>query len=239
MPVKNFICRLQHRFFTPREKLPPDFDSQTLAIIQKVRPYTMTAPESLSELCSAVRYLVKNNIAGDFAECGVWKGGSVMAILYTLRDLNVADRNIYLYDTFEGMTEPTNVDVDLNGASAKDLMAGYDWVRVGLNEVQQNILSLGYPADKIHFIQGKVEDTLPCRAPSQLALLRLDTDWYESTLHELECLYPRMVKGGVLIIDDYGHFQGARKAVDEYFEKEKIKMYLHRVNYTVRAGVIQ
>ncbi len=222
-----------------QEDFPPDFDAPTIAIIRSVKPYTLTSSESLESLCSSVRYIIRNQIPGDFVECGVWRGGSVMAMIYTLKELGIADRSIYLYDTFEGMTEPTSTDVDLNGVAAKDLMPGYGWVRVGINEVRQNILSLGYPADKIHFIQGKVEDTLPRQAPPQLALLRLDTDWYESTLHELECLYPRMAKGGVLIIDDYGHFQGARKAVDEYLEKEKIKMYLHRVNYTVRAGVIQ
>ena len=96
MPIIKFLRRLKHRFFTPGEKLPPDFDPQTLAIIQTVRPYIMTAPKSLSEMCSAVRYLVKNNIAGDFAECGVGKGGSAMAMLCTLRDLDVSDRNIYM-----------------------------------------------------------------------------------------------------------------------------------------------
>jgi O-methyltransferase len=243
--MKKTVKKLISKFFgtkkapAPQQDFPPDFDVRTIATIRSVKPYTLTSSESLEALCSSVRYIIHNHIPGSFVECGVWKGGSVMAMIYTLKELGVADRSIYLYDTFEGMTEPTSNDIDLNGIPAKELMAGYDWVRVGINEVQQNILSLGYPADKIHFIQGKVEDTLPRHAPAQLALLRLDTDWYESTLHELECLYPRMAKGGILIIDDYGHFQGARKAVDEYFEKEKIKIYLHRINYTVRAGVVQ
>ena len=75
----------------------------------------------------------------------------------------------------------------------------------------------GYPPERIHFVRGPVEETLPAGAPDEIALLRLDTDWYESTRHELEHLYPRLAAGGVLLVDDYGHWEGARKAVDEYF----------------------
>ena len=82
-----------------------------------------------------------------------------------------------------------------------------------------------------------VEDTIPNQAPKEIALLRLDTDWYESTLHELEHLYPRLVSGGVLIIDDYGHWRGAREAVDEYIDKHKLKLFLTRIDYTGRLCV--
>ena len=92
----------------------------------------------------------------------------------------------------------------------------------------------GYPAERLHFVEGKVEDTIPEQAPERIALLRLDTDWYESTRHELEHLYPRLSPGGVLIIDDYGHWEGARQAVDEYFKGE---VYLHRIDYTGRLAI--
>jgi hypothetical protein len=87
-------------------------------------------------------------------------------------------------------------------------------------------------------IAGKVEETLPEHAPESIALLRLDTDWYESTRHELEHLFPRVVAGGVLLLDDYGHWKGSRKAVDEYFAAQGITMLLNRVDYTGRLGIV-
>jgi O-methyltransferase len=84
-----------------------------------------------------------------------------------------------------------------------------------------------------------VEDTIPASVPEQIALLRLDTDWYESTKCELEILFPRLVKGGVIIIDDYGCWQGARKAVDEYFNKNNIAILLNRMDDTGRIGIKQ
>jgi O-methyltransferase len=100
-----------------------------------------------------------------------------------------------------------------------------------------NMLSTGYPEEKVHFIKGKVEETLPSVLPDQLALLRLDTDWYESTKHELIHLFPLLDSRGLLIIDDYGHWQGVRKAIDEYFSEHKLNLYLHRVDYSCRVAV--
>jgi hypothetical protein len=94
-----------------------------------------------------------------------------------------------------------------------------------------------YPQDKLNYVVGKVEDTIPETLPRKIALLRLDTDWYESTLHELNHLYPLLTEGGVLIIDDYGHWQGAKKAVDEYIEKNKLKILLNRIDYTGRIAI--
>jgi hypothetical protein len=99
------------------------------------------------------------------------------------------------------------------------------------------VLATGYPAERVHLVRGPVEETLPAAAPERLALLRLDTDWYASTRHELEHLYPRLVDGGVLIVDDYGHWQGARQAVDEYFAGTAPPPLLHRIDYTARIGV--
>ena len=104
-------------------------------------------------------------------------------------------------------------------------------------EVSRNMFSTGYDRARINFVRGKVEDTLPASAPAEIALLRLDTDWYESTSHELVHLYPRLVKGGILIIDDYGHFAGAKKAVDEYFQEYSIPIFFNRIDYTGRLAV--
>jgi hypothetical protein len=149
-------------------------------------------------------------------------------------------RLLYLFDTFEGMTPPPPLDVDLNGNAAADMMnqgpreTNEFWAYASLEDVQANMLRTSYPNEKFVFVKGDVAETLPSRAPEQIALLRLDTDWYESTRHELETLFPRLAPNGVLIIDDYGHFEGARKAVDEYFATLDRPYLMNRVDYTGR-----
>ena len=106
-----------------------------------------------------------------------------------------------------------------------------------LDEVKQNLFSVNYNQDNISFFKGKVEDTLPTDQVEQIAILRLDTDWYESTKHELITLYDKLVPGGILIIDDYGHWSGAKKAVDEFIEERELKLLLNRVDYTCRLAI--
>jgi hypothetical protein len=161
----------------------------------------------------------------------------------------VDDRDIYLYDTFEGMTEPTEYDVsplDPPAMETWELAEQRDqraWSGLfspeHFNEeaVRDTLLETGYPAERLHFVRGPVEETLPARSPGPLALLRLDTDWYESTRHEMEHLYPLLAGGGVLIIDDYGHWEGARRAVDEYFDAHGGHVLLNRIDYTGRIAV--
>jgi O-methyltransferase len=223
--------------------LPADFDKETVATFQKVKPYTMTSPERIASLCNAVNYLVKNRIEGNFVECGVWRGGSTMAALDTLIKAGDKSREVYLYDTYEGMSEPTEADKAF-GTDAQVLMDAADkadatsvWCYSTIEEVQKNVGSIGYPASKLHFVKGKVEDSIPQTLPGKIALLRLDTDFYESTAHELKHLYPLLVPGGVIIIDDYGHWEGARKAVDEYILNEKLPLLLNRIDYTGRIGI--
>jgi hypothetical protein len=202
----------------------------------------MTSYERIFSLCKSVEYIVQHSIPGDFVECGVWKGGSMMAIARTLINKR-ANRELYLFDTFEGMSTPTEVDVSIKGVSATTALAkeskrtGPNWAYSPLDEVKRNLLATGYDQTLVKFVKGKVEDTIPGQAPSQIALLRLDTDWYESTYHELVHLYPRLSIGGVLIIDDYGHWQGARKAVDQYLTENNLKLLLNRIDYTGRIGV--
>lgn len=236
--------RLERKSGPGKMHLPPDFSREVAATVEAVQPYTMTSPERIASLVHAVEYVARHDIPGDIVECGVWKGGSMMAIARTLQRLNRTDRRLLLFDTFDGMPPATDDDRDLQGASASAQLAGADrnsdaiiWARAQLDEVQQNLRGTGYPAERMEFIKGKVEDTVPARSPQRIALLRLDTDWYESTRHELEHLFPRLSDGGVLIIDDYGHWQGARKAVDEYFEKHGISLLLCRIDYTGRIAV--
>jgi len=166
-----------------------------------------------------------------------------MAVALTLAQLGEKARDLYLYDTFEGMTPPTAVDRTQDGTSAqthlnRDVNKAVYWCVAGLDDVRQNMASTGYPQERIHFAKGPVETTIPREAPNvPVALLRLDTDWYESTKHELIHLFPRVSEGGVVIIDDYGHWEGARKAVDEYLGALTRTFYIHRIDYTGRLLV--
>lgn len=221
-----------------------DLDAATVETIRHVRPYTQTSPERIASLCEAVRYVVRAQIPGEIVECGVWRGGSMMAAARTLLEAGDKTRALYLYDTFEGMPAPGATDVTRAGIPASTLMreAPKDdpasiWCVAPLESVKAAVLGVGYPGEKIHFVAGKVEDTIPLTVPERIALLRLDTDWYESTRHELQHLFPRLSKGGVLIIDDYGHWQGARRAVDEYIAGSGAKLLLNRIDYTGRIAV--
>jgi len=215
---------------------PPDFEDEDKVIIKAVEPYTMTGTERTHALIRAVRYIVHCGIPGDFVECGVWKGGSVMAMALTLLQLNTQDRDLYLFDTFQGMTAPGDRDVDYRGQSARALI---DQVRciASKEEAVGVVTGTGYDPSRIHVIKGPVEETIPSQAPESISLLRLDTDWHDSTRHELVHLFPRVVPRGVIILDDYGHWQGARQAVDEYMAHNNIPVYLHRIDYTGRIAI--
>jgi len=186
-----------------------------------------------------------NRIEGDVVECGVWRGGSIMAAMHALIKMGDLTRHFHLFDTFEGMTEPTEKDVMYDGQAAKSLIdrdkatfgQDHNWCVASLDDVRKNVLSTGYPKERVHFIQGKVEQTIPQHAPAKIALLRLDTDWYDSTAHELVHLYPRLTAQGVLIIDDYGHWEGARQATDEYFAKQKLQPLFCRMDYSARMAI--
>lgn len=226
----------------PLANILPDYSDAERAIISTATPFTMTTVERMAALLSATTYVTKNKIPGDIAECGVWRGGSMMIVALTLLAYGDRTRSLYLYDTYEGMSVPTGDDKDLYGVSAeaqlrRDPRGTGIWCYAGLEDVRANMLSTGYPENKIHFVKGKVEDTIPNTLSSKLALLRLDTDWYVSTKHELRHLFPLIDPRGILIIDDYGHWQGARKAVDEYFRERGKSVFLHRIDCTGRILV--
>jgi hypothetical protein len=206
-------------------------------IISEVQPYTMTSPERIAALCQSIAYIERWSIPGDIVECGVWRGGSMMAAALALGRLG-SIRTMHLYDTFAGMPKPTAHDIEAaSGKSAADLLASNDVHVVassGIDEVKSHLARTGYPETKLKFVLGKVEDTIPKEAPDQIALLRLDTDWYESTRHELEHLWPRLSPLGILIVDDYGHWTGAQKAVDEFIDRSPTPLFLHRIDYTGR-----
>jgi len=213
-------------------------DIEFASIHGKSREYTMVNKERSFALYEAVEYISRNNIEGDIVECGVWRGGQTMIMARTLLKENDKNRKIWLYDTYEGMSEPTNDDVKIsNQERAQNLLLQKDksteldniWCYAPIEEVKRNVMSTGYNPDNFVFVKGKVEDTIPDQIPSKIALLRLDTDWYESTYHELVHLFPRLVKGGVLLIDDYGTWAGSKKAVDKYIKENNVKILLTRV----------
>jgi O-methyltransferase len=154
--------------------------------------------------------VIRAGVPDDFVECGVWRGGSSMLTALTLNRLGDSERRLYLYDTFAGMPEPGELEVDALGHSARQQWSSEqrgdvnDWCHASLTEVRQNLLSTGFPAERLNLVERLVKETIPGTAPDRIAVLRLDTDWYESTWHELNHLYPRLSPGGVLIVDDYG-----------------------------------
>jgi hypothetical protein len=213
---------------------------QHAAIWWRVKPYTMTSVERVVALCQSIAYLEDQRIPGAIVECGVWKGGSVMAAALALLALESTQRLLYLYDTFAGMTEPADIDVDWQGRPARALLrqgtVEAEQMRAScpLHEVKEALMQTRYPWEKLIFVPGRIEQTIPAQVPERIALLRLDTDWYESTYHELTHLYPRLADGGVLIVDDYGHWQGAQKAVDDYFRRHGIAAELRTIDFTGR-----
>lgn len=217
--------------------------------IAACRPYTMASIERLVATSDAVEYVVRRGIPGALVECGVWRGGSTMAMLLALRRLGVNDRDVWLYDTFEGMTEPSSYDIspvdraasetwdDAVADESKPWSEFFGQESFSLPQVRSVLLGTGYPEELLHFAVGPVQTTVPAMMPERVAVLRLDTDWYESTRHEMVHLYPLLSPGAVLIIDDYGHWEGARKAVDEYLNERGEVLLLQRTDYTGRMGV--
>jgi O-methyltransferase len=222
---------------------PPDLTPAQIELWELVRPYTMLDVERVVSLADAVEYVVGSAVPGAVVECGVGLGGAMMAAARTLARLGVSDRDVYLLDTFAGMSEPTELDLEVIGRSMIGRMrAAYRnpehqlHVTPTLETVRANMARAGYPQARTHYVVGRVEDTLPEQAPEQISILRIDTDWYESTRHELEHLYPRLADGGVLIVDDYGHWAHQRSAVDAYFEGRR-RPLLVRVGYACRVAV--
>jgi hypothetical protein len=152
----------------------PDFEKAHLQIMNLVRPYTMTTPERIHAVIEAVKYVTRRRIPGTIVECGVWRGGSMMAAARTLQILGATDRDLYLFDTFEGMSAPTNIDVDFRGRRASQSLASTSrsdqdsyWCCASLEDVKRSVATVGYPEERIHYVQGKVEDTVPTQAPPE------------------------------------------------------------------------
>lgn len=203
----------------------------------------------------AVKYILAHNIDGAIVECGV-DGGAFEYIWIKELQTNNVSRDIYLYDTFGGLTEPGVHDYTadaavlykMNASTVHDIWKSKQlpnnvnaWCYTPLEKVQDYLNSTGYPPTKLHYIVGDVMQTLqnPSNIPDKIAILRLDTDWYESSKCELQILYKNVVKGGVIIFDDYYHWDGQRRATDDFFTASGIVPNMVNIGNGKTAAMIK
>ena len=227
--IRNFFRILKKPFINHDnywEKNIPEIDANDKLLIQSVGDYTMTPLIRRWNLLKALHYINKKKIEGDIVESGIWRGGNLF-LAKKIQDKYYPNikRKFYGFDTFEGMTEPSVYDDSRMLNIYKNLKKkNKDWVKASINDVISYTENIFSSTENFYFIKGRVEETLNQKnnLPNQIALLRLDTDWYESTKKELETLYPLLIENGVLIIDDYGDMIGCRKAVDEYFKGQEV-----------------
>ena len=234
-----------------RQRIYADFTEVERSIYLASWMNLCGSPEAIVTLIRAVDHVVHHGIPGALVECGVYMGGNIEVMIRALHRHGVSDRDIYLYDTFAGMPRPTEGDDrahdaallanPINDATSWELHRteedgdkGSNWMKAGVELVRQRLSPLSYPEERLRFVKGMVEDTIPAVVPDKIAILRLDTDFYSSTKHELQHLYPRLSPGGILIIDDYGAFPGSRLATDEYAAEHGLNWFLHRVDAHVR-----
>ena len=233
-----FNLRLSKLSETPY--VPIEADKEIAKFIDISSKFSMTGQARMYLLSQAILNVKEKKLEGDFVECGVWRGGNIL-LYKLLNDFYSLNKTIFAYDTFEGMTKPENIDIDFMENSANRQLIvnkkSENLINVHcfstIDSVKKNISKYSN-LKNINFIIGAVEKSLLLEKnlPKKISVLRLDTDWYASTKIELEIMYPRLVRGGVLIIDDYGHWQGARKATDEYFFGKKKWLHVH--DYTCR-----
>ncbi len=205
------------------------YEEMKTYIVKKCLPFTIVYTPHLYRLIDLVFEINYAKVQGSIVECGVFKGGCMMIMAYSQLMFD-SDRDLFLYDTFDGMTEPSEKDGEFRIDNYKKVSSGelkfdYDkhhdenkWVYCDLETVKKNIKTTQYPANKIHYIKGDVAKTLQSNVPDKIAFLRLDTDFYESTKVELDVLYPKLQVGGILIVDDYFSFPGSRTATEEFLK---------------------
>ncbi|HEY7120312.1 MAG TPA: TylF/MycF/NovP-related O-methyltransferase [Tepidisphaeraceae bacterium] len=244
--LANWLARRGLRIITRNSPgfdiIPPGLEKEFLSAYERWGPLSATSVDAMYALWRAVQYVISGRITGDFVECGVFRGASTCLAAEAFKHLGDTTRKLYLYDTFEGMTAPTARDVDFAGRTPEQHLRTWgartmsEMTNSPIDQVRQNVLATGLPAERFVFVKGKVEQTIPGTLPDgPIAILRLDTDWYESTKHELVHLYPRLSPGGVLIVDDYGFWRGSREACDEYFKQQGVHMLLTRMD---RIGAV-
>lgn len=225
---------------------PIELNQDDIGLLEYIKSnkLTMTSYERLWTTLMACKHVIDNDIEGDFVECGVWRGGNALLAAAIFKRYQ-CKKNVYLFDTFEGMTNPSSEDREYRGGDASAMLQAASkredniWCIASIDDVKNNFRKANLLDDNIFFVKGDVGETLDDKTnlPERISVLRLDTDWYESTRKELEILYPRLSIGGSLMIDDYGHWAGSRQATDEYFADKPHRPFLQCIDYTGRSGI--
>ncbi len=246
--IKNIINKLitstGYSLINSNQKIV-ELNNNDKKLLDLIQNYSMTTQIRIFTLLQSLRHLKNKKIDGDYVECGVWKGGNIILFKKFIEDEDEnSKKKIFAFDTYEGMTEPDKNDYDLSSNITANILLKADkakktntWGICDLESVKKNIQTCVNSTENIKFIKGPVESTLndTSNLPNKISLLRLDTDWYSSTKKELDVLYDRVTPGGIVIIDDYGHWGGAKKAVDEFFLNKYV--WMHYVDYACRLIV--
>lgn len=201
----------------------------------KGEAYTMLPMVRLDNLQFLMDQILANNIPGDFIEAGVWRGGACMLMQFILKEWKETKRKVWVADSFKGLPEPTvGYDKELksyNSAMMQD-KDGFNLFSVSKDVVMDNFREFGLLDVNVHFLEGWFSETLPNARIRTLALMRLDGDYYESTMTSLQYLYPKLSKGGYVIVDDYGEtkWTACKEAVDQYRKEKKISAPIIQVD---------
>jgi len=216
-------------------------DEKNLFLDVSKKKFSMVSKERMFATMMSCKYAVENNIPGDFVECGVWRGGNAILAAGIFK-LYGSDKKVWCYDTFGGFLETDRYKTGKTKTTDNTIANHNAWYNTencgnSFEDVKANFKSMNLLSDNICFVKGDVEQTLKSDdVPSQVSVLRLDTDMYDSTLMELNILYPKLSVGGILMIDDYNYHNNQRKAVDEYFESKK-KPFLQYIDKCGRIGI--
>jgi hypothetical protein len=243
-PLDNVPLDFYFEHFAPGRLKGYDGESEASAALSRVAGHTMISYERAITLYQQVCHLEESGIEGALVECGVWKGGAAALMALANLEHGRTRREIHLFDSFQGLPEPSSRDGQHDIAKAQRLagrsldgsgaLRPVGWDRASREDSEALLREVGYPLQHVHYHEGWFQDTLARSDFGDIALLRLDGDWYDSTKACLDVLYPRVVPGGFVVIDDYGHREGCRAAVTDYRREHGIGEFLHHIDATGR-----
>lgn len=194
-----------------------------------IMAHTMVGLRRMNNIQFCIEDVLEKNVQGDLIETGVWRGGSVIFMRAILKAYGVTNRKVWAADSFQGLPKPDEKTYPADQGDIHYLMTN---LAVPLVEVQENFAKYGLLDDQVVFLEGWFKDTLPVAPIQQLALMRLDGDMYESTMDALQALYPKLSRGGYVIIDDYGYHEACRQAVEDYRKANAINDEIIQIDWT-------
>jgi len=242
-------CRVPPSRVPKRSEHPAlNYDEEEVAreAIALVESHTMLSYQRLVTLWQQVRYLDRAGIQGALIECGTWKGGAAAMMALAHRQSGTPHRELHLFDSFEGLPEPDrahdgDMAVQYAGARASGILRSIGKCVGALEDNRHAVGAIAkYPASLTHFHVGWFQETLRAlpAGVADIALLRIDGDWYESTKICLDVLFPQVVSGGIVVIDDYGKWSGCRKAVDEFMARLPRPLLLNHIDAAGRYLIV-